>query len=367
MVLLSNAILSLVEYESVKTSHRKLLANLECAVCCGLLCLIFSVVAYAQVVSDRGVRIDHFGNISADDAMAHLDLFAAELRKDPKVIGALVGYRSESTLPGSHLRMLFGYRRYLVESRGVRDEQLRVVDGGEGDDRFDVWLLPPGFRVPESGELTVLKPVHFDEISVGTSCEPEFSLVLYELKDALRFYATALKEHPQAKGLLFIHPSSEKSLRQARQLISQAEIELKSKYHLPPNIIVTAPEPWQCQELNFWLLPSTFTFPPGTSMEEDVLWWQLMTEAEADQFLVRRVEFLGNKSIRDNILRKKIPELNEGDVFKREILKKSLLSLSTVPGIQKVRLQDVVKVRLDHSNKTIDLVILVRPKPRGRR
>src|SRR5687768_12043398 len=49
----------------------------------------------------------------------------------------------------------------------------------------------------------------------------------------------------------------------------------------------------------------------------------LIREAVEKQYLVRRVEFIGNVYTRDNVLRRKIV-LEEGDVFTRENLIKSL-------------------------------------------
>jgi hypothetical protein len=93
-----------------------------------------------------------------------------------------------------------------------------------------------------------------------------------------------------------------------------------------------------------------------------------MVDAEENQFTIRRVEFLGNKwANTDRVLRRKIPSLNEGEVFRRDVLNSSLVALSRVPSIYKVRLQDVTDVSLDHLDRSIDLTILVRPRSKERR
>ena len=82
----------------------------------------------------------------------------------------------------------------------------------------------------------------------------------------------------------------------------------------------------------------------------------LLGEAIANQYWVRRVEFSGNQHTRDNVLRRRIM-LEEGDVFTRENLVKSLESVSKLKKIiYPVKLSDVI-IRLDRSEKIIDMTI----------
>jgi hypothetical protein len=331
-----------------------------------LVFLIFPTLIFSQTTNTSAIKFSQFDWRSADDVQAYLDLFARELQKDSKVKGLVVGYRSDSDLPGSHLRTLSGYFDYLVDKRGISAQQLRIVDRGVRlKPLFELWIVPPGENIPPPTKVEVLKSTPFDLVYTGSGCLPEFTLDRYEVTDAVSFYSDALKQHPEAKGLVFIPPSTTKPLSQARDLISVAKSELE-KAGLPPNLIVATPEPRGCHEVAFWLLPSTLTFP-SVSNYEQYLFAQLMVEAEENQFTVCRVEFQGNTWISDQVLRRKIPGLNEGEVFRRDVLNKSLASLSQVPSINKVRLQDVTDVRLDHLDRSIDLTILVRPRSRERR
>lgn len=82
----------------------------------------------------------------------------------------------------------------------------------------------------------------------------------------------------------------------------------------------------------------------------------LMLEAIANQYWVRRVEFVGNQQTRDKVLRRRIL-LREGDVFTRQNLVKTLESLSKLKKIiYPVKLSDVI-IRLDRSEKIIDMTI----------
>jgi hypothetical protein len=109
-----------------------------------LVCLVVSCSGTAQTNS-TATKLDEFWDLTTDDAQAHLDRFAQVLAKDSKVRGVIVAYRSQDTFVGSHLRLLFGYHDYLVNSRGIASEQLRVVDGGARDKpKIELWLVPDG-------------------------------------------------------------------------------------------------------------------------------------------------------------------------------------------------------------------------------
>ena len=87
----------------------------------------------------------------------------------------------------------------------------------------------------------------------------------------------------------------------------------------------------------------------------------LIREAVEKKYLVGRVEFVGNEYTRDNVLRRKIM-LEEGEVFTRENLVKSLESVSKLRKIIfPVKLSDV-DVRLDRSAKIIDMGICFQEK-----
>ena len=91
----------------------------------------------------------------------------------------------------------------------------------------------------------------------------------------------------------------------------------------------------------------------------------LLHEAIANQYWVRRVEFSGNQYTRDNVLRRRIV-LEEGDVFTRENLVKSLESVSKLKKIiYPVKLSDVI-VRLDRPEKIIDMTICFKERPHHR-
>ena len=83
----------------------------------------------------------------------------------------------------------------------------------------------------------------------------------------------------------------------------------------------------------------------------------LIREAEKNHYLVRRVEFLGNVRTRDNVLRRRLNLINEGEVFTRGKLMASLANVSRLTKvIYPVRLSDVV-IHLDRENREVDIEI----------
>ena len=93
---------------------------------------------------------------------------------------------------------------------------------------------------------------------------------------------------------------------------------------------------------------------------------QLALEAERQRYSIRRVEFLGNDYTRDNILRRRIPGLQEGEVFTRAILASNLASLSRLRIIRPVQ-TEAVDLDLDPRNRLIDIMIEVIERRASRR
>ena|SRR5688500_16112348 len=89
----------------------------------------------------------------------------------------------------------------------------------------------------------------------------------------------------------------------------------------------------------------------------------LIRDAESNEYHVRRVEFLGNKHTRDQVLRERIPLLQEGELISRPSLIKSLESVSKLKIIYPVRMSDV-EIKLDSNEKVVDMLICFREKPR---
>lgn len=90
----------------------------------------------------------------------------------------------------------------------------------------------------------------------------------------------------------------------------------------------------------------------------------LMKRAEAGQFTLRRIEFVGLLRTPDQKMRSQMSQFNEGDIFTRAGLVQNLGNMNRLSDeIYPVRLTDVMFF-LNEAEKTIDMAVCFRPKRR---
>jgi len=319
-------------------------------------------IGHSQKVKPR--KFDAFGDVSTDDAMAHLDRLALELNSNPNLQGLIVGHNQSDSLTGRFLRQLHGYLDYLVNSRGIPASRVRVVEGditkGIG---FEFWLLPVGSELPIPVSTPVpelASPVQFDRVSLGneSKCVGEFTIELYKLEDALKLFGEAVHQQPSAKAWIVVHPSMRESSAKALRTTSRSRKLLTHESGIESQRILTATGNRRssiCTEVNLWIAPSN-----STSADEAGYYAQLMDEAMQTEYTVRRVEFSGNTHVRDNILRRRFVQ-QEGDVFSRKLLVQSLKNFRRLRMIYPVTLNDV-EVWLDRGEKLMDFTIFFRER-----
>jgi outer membrane protein assembly factor BamA len=83
----------------------------------------------------------------------------------------------------------------------------------------------------------------------------------------------------------------------------------------------------------------------------------LITEAEAAEFNVRRIEIAGATYSRYRVFSRKMA-INEGDIFTIENLEKTIDGMNRLDVINSITIEDV-EVRLDRQNRDIDFVFCV--------
>jgi surface antigen-like variable number repeat protein len=88
----------------------------------------------------------------------------------------------------------------------------------------------------------------------------------------------------------------------------------------------------------------------------------LIQRAQKNKYLIRRVEFIGNENTSDWVLRRKVL-LQEGNVFTRAVLIKSLARLRILKVVYPVKLRDIV-AQLNDEEKTIDVSICFKERRR---
>ena len=82
-----------------------------------------------------------------------------------------------------------------------------------------------------------------------------------------------------------------------------------------------------------------------------------LREANDRRYTLRRVEFIGNETISDQDLRRRVV-LREGDLFSQRNLARTLVSLNRLRKLYPLTIRNVI-VRLDRSEKLVDLTLCV--------
>ena len=336
---------------------------------CAVAFFLCTSAVYSTVRSQKltgATKFDAFEDMKTDDILAHLDLFAQRLGKEERLSGYIVAYRREDQLPGSFLRYVHGYRDYLVNRRGIDPDRVSILEAGTNEKMVtELWLVPKGSNPPQrqAVNLEVNDPVQFDSLQMGSGCVGEFTIELQEPRDALRFFAGALQSSPTSKGFIVVHPSAGGSLNKALKLASSSKQSLVKEYGVAAQrIVANLGSSRLCRQIDFWLAPSGLRVPKDSNIEL-LSRSQLVAEAEKNRYTIRRLEFIGNEHISDQVVRRRLWALQEGEIFTKEALTKGLLSLNRRADIYRVRLDDV-DVRLDRREKTVDLRIVINERRR---
>lgn len=88
----------------------------------------------------------------------------------------------------------------------------------------------------------------------------------------------------------------------------------------------------------------------------------LVEEAEQKLFTIRRVEIVGNTTIRHREFVKRLRRFNEGDIFTRKSFEKSVKSVSNMRSIFPITNENA-EIRLDREHGDVDIVFCVKQRP----
>lgn len=322
------------------------------------LCAVTSVHAQSPAA-----KIDQFGNVNAEDAMARLDRFALELQSHPESRGIIVASNTvgNNTLRGTFLRLAYGYRNYLVKSRGVEADRISVVEGERKPaSQFELWTLPRNELSSISEEAIAPEPPApqlFDSLPVGpeAQCVGHLPIGLYKLDDGLGTLRDIVRQHSRAKIWIVVHARAGDT-RAASQRIVNRSRQLLIRGGLKAERILTAistPRSSTCGAVNLWIVPAN-----SAKADEAAYYSELLREAETKGYTLRRVEFSGNRHNRDQDLRKQLVQ-GEGDVMSLKLLDQSLTNFNSLGSLYPVTFADV-EARLDREEKLIDLTIYFR-------
>lgn len=130
------------------------------------LCIFaFSANAFAQ---QEARKFDEMGQLYCDDAKARLDHFAIQLQQEPGAKGYIIFYGGKTYLRGVYNRKAKRYvnvkllpirgeaqlriapwKDYLINSRGVEESKIEVIDGGYRHEfTVEFWIMPSGAKPP---------------------------------------------------------------------------------------------------------------------------------------------------------------------------------------------------------------------------
>ena len=84
---------------------------------------------------------------------------------------------------------------------------------------------------------------------------------------------------------------------------------------------------------------------------------------EGKQFFVRRIEFSGNTTTRDKVIRRELL-IDEGDVYNTRLWELSILRLNQLGYFEALKAEDAADVKRDQKTSTVDLTLKV--KERGK-
>jgi len=107
-----------------------------------------------------------------------------------------------------------------------------------------------------------------------------------------------------------------------------------------------------------------FTPVPNTSFDEDKKLVNVEIDVdEGKQFYVRRIEFVGNTTTRDKVIRRELA-LEEGGVYNSRLWEMSLLRLNQLSYFDQLKADDpnVTDKKLDEKNGLVDLTLHVHEK-----
>ncbi|MCA1567690.1 MAG: hypothetical protein LC803_19005 [Acidobacteria bacterium] len=216
--------------------------------------------ASAQPSNARTQKVTEFGNIGADNEMAYLELLVKSLNESPNARGCIIGYSPQRFPPGLFLRKLYGYQNYLVNSRGIDPRRIIIVRGGIRDRiTTELWLVPERVAVPTLGSeftFTSSEPLRFD--TAYPDCPSQVSITLEELDDHLRFYAEALRVHPNIRSRIIVYPGRRSNLRRAAEMALNTRRLLIRQYRIDAwRIMARARNRHrECSEIELWIVPA---------------------------------------------------------------------------------------------------------------
>ena len=221
------------------------------------LALLVTAVVRAQSSANEPQKLATIPNTHADDEQAYLDLLAKALTDNPGARGFLVAYRKSDLPPGPLLRRAYGYRNYLINTRGIEPTRVEILEGDVKDKTFtEMWLVSAGAKPPVAdSQLNLVPhlPLKFD-VSYP-DCPSEATVYLEDLADSLRFYARALLANPDVSARIVAYPGRRSTVCKVATIATHARATLISNYHIDGSRIAAVAKNQRrtCSQIELWI------------------------------------------------------------------------------------------------------------------
>jgi outer membrane protein insertion porin family len=103
-----------------------------------------------------------------------------------------------------------------------------------------------------------------------------------------------------------------------------------------------------------------FVPEPSFNMDKDQVDLTI-TADEGKQFFVRRIDFAGNTTTRDKVIRREIL-LDEGDIFNGQLWDLSILRLNQLGYFETLKKEDAAEIKRNPQSDTVDITLKVRER-----
>jgi len=238
-----------------------------------LLSLGWRSISVSQSQADTNLprKIDSYGAIACDDAMARLDYFANQLQNESHSQGYIVVYPEKNGLPGKYLSYMNFAGEYLEATRGVAPGRLTTLRGGLRDNlTTELWIAPVNAPPPVTADTIEpeISPVarKFDEgFADYSTYQGKRHLWTYDLCGLgaiyLKAYAEHLRSGSDAKGYIIIYTERGKRAR-ARTVARLLRDELVKGRKVPADRVVTIYGGRRAMpEAELWIVPEGAAVP----------------------------------------------------------------------------------------------------------
>jgi hypothetical protein len=167
----------------------------------------WSAIIFGQGEAAKEPRkLDSYGDLIADDELAHLDNLIVTLGNEPGAQAYVIVYGGREDPPGKARRLSLRVKYYLTEMRGIDPKRVVAIAGGYREESItELWIVPAGARSPVPTPTVSVKDdlgdnLLYDEYGTGG----EF-VMIEDDTSRLDGFAEVLKKEPRSWGCIIAY------------------------------------------------------------------------------------------------------------------------------------------------------------------